>query len=119
MKSHKITKPTQLIPLALIVLGILAAPCCLVLLVAFIGDRTLLSIVAPYATLADPTLSSGIWFFFLAGIQYPVYGIILAAAWVKSDRYRIMFLLSLSLLIAQHCITAAKASRIAHELILY
>lgn len=97
----------------------MAAPCCLLLLFLFIGDRTLLSYLAPYATLAEPTLSNAALFFLLAAIQYPIYGMILAVAWLKSDRYRIMFVLSLALLFAQHFVTAAKASRIAHELILY
>lgn len=106
-------------PAALVGAGLLAAPCCLVLLYIFIGNRTLLSALAPHATLADPTLSYVMWFFFLAAIQFPLYGIALAVAWMKSDRYKIMFLLSLSLLIAQHWFVAVKASRIAHELILY
>lgn len=107
------------VPLALVVVGNLAAPCCLLLLFLFIGDRALLSYLAPYATLAEPTLSNAVWFFFLAAIQCPTYGMLLAVAWLKSDRYRVMFALSLALLVAQHLVAAAKASRIAHELILY
>ena len=110
---------TLITPLALLTAGVLAAPCCLFLLVAFIGDRTLLSVTAPYATLAEPTLSNSPWFFFLAAIQYPLYGLFLAVTWLRSDRYKIVFLLSFLLLIALHWATAIKASRIAHELILY
>src|SRR5688572_2366947 len=76
-------------PLLIIFAGLLAAPLCLALLLAFIGDRTLLSVVAPYATLAQPTLDDAGTFFLLAGIQYPLYGIILSVAWLKGDRYRI------------------------------
>jgi len=106
-------------PLLIIFAGVLAAPLCLVLLVAFIGDRTLLSVVAPYATLAQPTLDDAPTFFLLAGIQYPLYGIILSVAWLKGDRYRIAFLLGALLLVVLHWNTAIKASRISHELILY
>src|SRR4051812_30704221 len=108
-----------LVPLTLVGAGIIAALCCLLLLFAFIGNRTLLSYLAPYATLAEPTLSDVVWFFFLAAIQYPIYGIISAAAWLKSDRYRVMFAVSLVLLVTLHFVMAARASRIAHDLILY
>ena len=108
-----------LVPLVLVLTGFIAALCCLLLLFAFIGDRTLLSYLAPYATFAEPTLSNAVWFFFLAAIQYPLYGIISAVAWLKGDKYKVMFIVSLLLLVTAHFVMAAKASRIAHDLILY
>src|SRR4051794_6504258 len=108
-----------LVPLALGIIGLIAVPFFLLLLFAFFGDRTLLSYFAPYATLAEPTLSNVVWFFFLAAIQYPIYGVISAIAWLKSDKYKIIFAVSLALLVTAHVVMAAKASRIAHDLILY
>lgn len=106
-------------PIAIFIAGILAVPCCLFLLLVFIGDRTFLGVFVPYATLAEPTLTDAGRFFYLAAIQFPIYGIILAIAWIMSDRYKIMFLLTLALLIAKHYTTSIEAVRIANEFILY
>ncbi len=106
-------------PIRIFIAGLLAAPCCLFLLLIFIGNRTLLGVLVPYATLAEPTLTDALKFFFLAAIQFPLYGTVLAIAWAMSDRYKIMFLLTLVLLITKHYTTAVEAVRIAHEFILF
>jgi hypothetical protein len=99
--------------------GVAAVPVCLFLVLIFIGERALLGYLVPYATLAEPTLTDVVRFFFLAAIQFPIYGIMLSIAWVMSDRFKIMFLLTFGLLITKHYITAVEAIRIAHELILF
>lgn len=119
MVSRVSTQKTWSPPIIIFTAGILAAPCCLFLLLIFLGDRTLLGVLVPYATLAEPTLTDAGRFFSLAAIQFPIYGTILAVAWAMSDRYKIMFLLTLVLLITKHYTTAVEAVRIAHEFILF
>ena len=119
MVSHVITQKKWSLPITIFIAGFLVVPCCLFLLLIFIGDRTFLGVLVPYATLAEPTLTDAGRFFSLAAIQFPIYGTILAIAWAMSDRYKIMFLLTLGLLVRKHYTTSVEAVRIAHEFILF
>jgi len=45
----------RILPVAILITGLLAVPVCLFLILVFIGERTFLGILVPYATLAEPT----------------------------------------------------------------
>ena len=68
--------------------------------------------VFPFALIVDPSLfDRPLVALVLAAIQFPLYGIVLGLAWAKAGETKVIFVVSLVVLLVAHIVAGSLASR--------
>jgi hypothetical protein len=108
-------RPRNYSPIVIASLIGIGAECCFLFL-SFVtafgicSDTAMAESLFPYALAWDPTLRDHLGLaFFLALIQWPIYGVLLGVAWMKGRSQRSLLILSFIVVFAVHLIAVAVA----------